>query len=148
MEIDLAEATFRSRMRALACKGGAVTKSRHGSDPGYYREIGRLGGYASVASHKARIAAELDAVNPGDAPILEAPPAVAEAPPIRTRPQVTYKDIRAKIARVMARVPDTGNRRQSPADLMAERNFELWLAQISDEGSDYDEPWDPFSERQ
>jgi hypothetical protein len=43
-------------------------------------------------------------------------------------------------------VADTG-RRQSLADLMAERNLDLWLAQIRDEGSDYDEPWDPWTER-
>jgi hypothetical protein len=60
---------------------------------------------------------------------------------------VTYRDVKAEIERERLRVPDTGNRRQSLADLMAERNLERWLAEIRDEGSDYDEPWDPFIER-
>ena len=60
MAIDDLEAAFRARMRALAQKGGAVTKRRHGSDPAYYRDIGRLGGSASVAARKARILAELE----------------------------------------------------------------------------------------
>ncbi len=78
-------------MRALAHKGDAVTKRRHGYDPRYYRDIARLGGRASVAARKVRIAAELDAVKPGEAPIVEAPVAFAEAPitePIDTAPGV------------------------------------------------------------
>jgi general stress protein YciG len=60
MAMDDVEAMFRARMRALARKGGAVTKQRHGYDPTYYRDIGRLGGSASVAARKARILAELE----------------------------------------------------------------------------------------
>ena len=79
----------RARMKALAHKGGAVTKRRHGHDPRYYRNIGRRGGQASVAARKARIAAELDGVKPGEAPIIETSAALAEAPiaePIDTAP--------------------------------------------------------------
>jgi general stress protein YciG len=144
--IDEVEAALRARIQALAHKGGAATKLRHGSDPGYYSGIGRRGGHASVAARKAKITAELDAVKPCDASIVEAALALAEAPPVRERQRVTYKDIKAEIERERRRVADTG-RRQSLADLMAERNLDLWLAQIRDEGSDYDEPWDPWTER-
>ena len=87
---DPGEAAYREYMRTLARKGGAVTKRRHGCDPRYYRNIGRRGGEASVAARKARIAAELDAVKPGEAPIVEATAALAEAPiaePIDTAPE-------------------------------------------------------------
>jgi hypothetical protein len=47
-------------MRALARKGGAVTKRRHGSDPAYYSTIGRIGGFNSVAARKTCILAELE----------------------------------------------------------------------------------------
>jgi general stress protein YciG len=49
MASDDVEAMFRARMRALARKGGAVTKRRHGCDPAYYLDIGRRGGSNSVA---------------------------------------------------------------------------------------------------
>ncbi|MGA8098712.1 MAG: hypothetical protein WB810_08635 [Candidatus Cybelea sp.] len=52
------DAIFRARMRALACRGGAATKSR--AEPNYYRTIGRLGGEASVAARLRRIYAELE----------------------------------------------------------------------------------------
>jgi general stress protein YciG len=65
MPIDEVEAAYRARMRALAHKGGATTKRRYANDPWHYRDVGRLGGYASVAARKARIAAELDGVKPG-----------------------------------------------------------------------------------
>ncbi|MGA2761348.1 MAG: hypothetical protein ABSF08_13640 [Candidatus Cybelea sp.] len=60
MAVNDVEAAFRARMRALAKKGDAVTEQRHGSDPAYYRDIGRLGGIASVAARKKRILAELE----------------------------------------------------------------------------------------
>ena len=69
---DPVEEAYRDYMRALAGKGGAVTKRRHGCDPRYYRSIGRRGGEASVAARKARIAADLEAVKPGEARIVEA----------------------------------------------------------------------------
>ncbi len=71
MALDDIDTAFRARMRALAQKGGAVTKRRHGCNLGYYRNLGRLGGKASVAARKARIAAELDRTEPGGAPIVE-----------------------------------------------------------------------------
>ena len=69
---DPVEAAYREHMRTLARKGGAVTKRRHGCAPRYYRSIGRRGGEASVAARKARIAADLEAVKPGEARIVEA----------------------------------------------------------------------------
>ena len=58
--IDDVEEAFGAEMRALARKGGAVTKQRHGGDPAYYRNIGRLGGSVPVAARKTRILAELE----------------------------------------------------------------------------------------
>lgn len=77
---DPVEEAYREYMRTLARKGGAVTKRRHGCDPRYYRNIGRRGGEASVAARKARIAADLDAVKPGEPPIVESPVTLGEAP--------------------------------------------------------------------
>jgi hypothetical protein len=147
MAIDKAEQAFRAQMRALAHKGGAVTKRRHGSDPRYYRTIGRLGGHASVAARKARIAAELEVASPGEAPISESFAPLAEAAPAKPRAHLTLKDILADLEPEGSRVCDTGSRRQSLADLQAERDFATWVARIREEDADDLEPWDPWSKR-
>jgi hypothetical protein len=144
MAIDEAEQAFRARMRVLAYKGGAVTKRRHGSNPSYYRDIGRLGGSASVAARKARIAAEFDGTKPGEAPIVEPCIAPNEVTPIRPRAQVTLRGILADIEREGASVPNISNRRQSVADLQAERDFAGWVARIRREDADGLDPWDPW----
>jgi general stress protein YciG len=141
--IDDVEAAFRARMKALARKGGDVTKQRHGCDTRYYRDIGRLGGSASVAARKARIAAELEVAEPDEAPIVEPLAPLAEVAPAQPRAHVTLKDILADIEREGTCVPDTRNRRQSLADLQAERDFARFIAQIQND-SDDDEPWDPW----
>jgi hypothetical protein len=91
MAIDDLEAAFRARMRALAYKGGAVTKRRHGCDPSYYRDIGRLGGSASVAARKRRILAELE----GRAcePVTVTTVASSPQPPPQIRRHLTLADI-------------------------------------------------------
>jgi hypothetical protein len=67
------DAIFRARMRMLAHRGGAATKSR--AEPNYYRTIGRLGGEASVAARKRRIFAELEygVCEPATVPTTAAP---------------------------------------------------------------------------
>jgi len=90
MAIDDVEATFRARMRALARKGGAVTKRRHGYDPAYYRDIGGLGGSASVAARKARILAELE--DQGCEPTVTTTASSAHSPPQIQR-HLTLADI-------------------------------------------------------
>ncbi|MEO7201995.1 MAG: hypothetical protein ABIZ82_05310, partial [Candidatus Tumulicola sp.] len=74
MSHDL-DGIFRAQMRALAHRGGAATKKLMASDPKYYRRIGKIGGRASVTARKARIAADLNVVKPGEAPIIESPAA-------------------------------------------------------------------------
>lgn len=143
MAVDEVEAAFRAQMRALAQKGGAVTKRRHGDDSRYYRDIGRLGGAASAAARRARIAAQHGAA-PAEATIVDPPTPLPEVPLVRARARVTFKDTLADIERGEPRAPDV-DRRQSAADLQAERNFERWLAEIRDKGSDDVEPWDPWS---
>ena len=54
-------------MRELARRGGAATKRLAATERNYYASIGRLGGRASVAARKAKIAAEV-ALQPADAP--------------------------------------------------------------------------------
>ncbi|MFZ1019054.1 MAG: hypothetical protein WAN39_14430, partial [Candidatus Cybelea sp.] len=71
--------------------GGAVTKQRHGSDPAYYRDIGKVGGSASVAARRARILAELEGR------VCE-PPTVttegsSEQPPTQTQKHLTLLDV-------------------------------------------------------
>ena len=109
--IDPVNSAFRARMKELAHKGGAVTKRRHGSDPRYYCNIGRRGGRASVEARKARIAAELSALTPGDAPIFEPPATLVETPVaepidafagtqhVTARPPIAIADVMADHAR-------------------------------------------------
>lgn len=144
---DGIQAAFRSRMRELALKGGAATKKRHGADPRYYHSIGRLGGKASVAARKARIAAELGAPKPGAAPIVEPCAASDEATAPLAREVTTLRDVLADIEREEPRVSDPSNRRQPLADLQAQRDFTAWVARIRETGADDVEPWDPWSKR-
>lgn len=58
-------------MRELAHRGGAATKRRAATEQNYYAGIGRLGGRASVAARKAKIAAEAE-FQPADAPRSDA----------------------------------------------------------------------------
>ncbi len=134
-------------MRALAQRGGAVTKRRHGSDPGYYRNIGRLGGHASVAARKARIAAELEGVEPGEAPIVEPFPSSVDVTPVSARPPMTLSQVLADLESSGPCLPDASNRRGSLADMHAERDFARWVARIRENDADDVEPWDPWSKR-
>ena len=86
------DTVFRARMRALAQRGGATTKSR--AEPNYYRTIGRLGGEASVAARKRRIYAEIEGrvcepvTVPPPAPLVQSP----QSPP-QTKKHLTLADI-------------------------------------------------------
>jgi hypothetical protein len=145
MEIDNVEMVFRARMRALAHRGGAVTKRRHGTDPGYYRNIGRLGGHASVAARKARITAELEGVKPGEAPIVEPFTSCDDvASPVIAHPPMTLSQVLADLESSGPQLPDASNRRKSPADVQAERDFARGDARISEADADDLEPWDPW----
>lgn len=144
--IDPVAATLCDRMRALARKGGDVTKQRYANDPGHYRDIGRLGGHASVAARKAKIAAELDGVKPGEASTVEPAIAAAEAPPMRTRSPMTFREILAAKKRMGPRA-DVSHRRQSVEDRLAEESVARFLERIQQQPED-DEPWDPWSDRQ
>jgi general stress protein YciG len=86
------DAVFRARMRALARRGGAVTKSR--VEPNYYREIGRLGGEASVAARKRRIYAEVEygVCEPATVPTSE-PPLQPPSPTPEIKRHLTLADI-------------------------------------------------------
>ncbi len=151
--IDPVEATFRARMRALAHKGGAVTKRRHGCDPRYYRNIGRRGGHASVEARKARIAAELDGVKRGEAPTIESPATLAEAPitePIDTAPdthatarrRVNIRELLADRKRFGPRQPEVSER-QRILDAMAQEHMARVLGGVH--GANEPEPFDPWS---
>ncbi len=147
MAIDDVDAAFRTRMRVLALKGGAVTKRRFGSDPRYYRSIGRLGGNASVAARKARIAAEVEGARPGEAPIVEAFAPLAEVVPVQPRAHVGLKEVLADLERDDPRASDPSNRRRPLADLQAEADFTRWVTRIRDEDAGDEESWDPWNER-
>jgi general stress protein YciG len=90
--MDDVDAIFRARMRALAHRGGAVTKRR--ADPGYYQTIGRLGGEASVAARKRRIYAEVDSgvCEPEAVPTPE-PPLQPPSPTPQIKRHLTLSDI-------------------------------------------------------
>jgi general stress protein YciG len=150
---DPGEAAFRAHMRTLARKGGAVTKQRHGCDPRYYRNIGRRGGHASVEARKARIAAELGGVKPGEAPIIEASAALAEAPitePIDMAPEthatarrpVNITELLADRKRFGPRQPEVSER-QRILDAIAEDHLARVIAGVYD--ANEPEPWDPWS---
>jgi general stress protein YciG len=143
--IDHVEAAFRARMRALAHKGGAVTKQRHGSDPAYYRDIGRLGGSASVAARKARVAAELDSVRFGEAPTGEQCAVPTEAPAAFAHPKGTLKEILAD-----AEMAEARNARALDDSLLQtckqSETSRAGVAHIQHCSGD-DEPWDPWSNR-
>jgi len=149
---DRVEAAFREYMRALARKGGAVTKRRHGCDPRYYRSIGRRGGEASVAARKARIAADLDGAKPSEDPSVEASAALAEAPiaePIDTAPdthasvrrRVNITELLAERKRFSPRQPEVSEH-QRILDAMAEDHMARVIAGVYD--ANEPEPWDPW----
>ena len=68
-EGEAGEAKFREHMRTLAERGGAAMKRK--ADATYYREIGRLGGRASVAARRERFALEEEPTSPSGAPIVK-----------------------------------------------------------------------------
>jgi len=86
-----AEAQFCRSMRELAHRGGAATKRLAATEQDYYASIGRLGGRASVAARKAKIAPELE-LQPTDAPTSDEcaqaafPPASPEAAAVPSQP--------------------------------------------------------------
>ena len=121
--IDPVEAGFCAHMRTLARKGGATTKQRHGYDPAYYRDIGRLGGHASVAALTAKITAEFNEVESGEAPVVEPTATLAEAPvsePIDTAPDtratarspITIAEVLADRKRFGPRRPELSKRQR------------------------------------
>ena len=130
MAIDKVEQAFRAQMRALAHKGGAVTKRRYGNDPNYYRDIGRLGGSASAVARRARVAAELEVASPGKAPIVEPFAPLPEAPPVHARPVMTLSQVLADLESRDTCSPDASNRRKSPTDAQAERDLARFIAHI------------------
>lgn len=145
MMIDPVGATFRARMRALAHKGGAVTKQRYANDPRHYRNIGRLGGQASVASRRARIAAELNGAEHGEAPIVEASAALAEAPiytNATARSRITMTDVLADRKRFGPRRAEVSER-QRILDAIAEEHLARVIAGMRN--GNEPEPWDPWS---
>jgi len=84
---DPADIAFRAKMRSLACKGGAATKRRLVHNPEFFRDIGRLGGQASVAASKARITrsleSEVSSATPPQDEVLD-PSVPADVIPTRT----------------------------------------------------------------
>ena len=138
------DSVFRSQMRALAHKGGAVTKRRYGNDPRYYRDIGRLGGSASVAARKERIVAELDGLKLSEASTVEPSAAPSEVPSVRARPTITLADIRADMERERLRKPASNDWR----NVAAEEELAPCVAPLDQEDlDDEDEPWDPWGNR-
>ena len=140
MAIDHVEVAFRARMLALAHKGGAVTKRRYGNNPRYYREIGQLGGKASVAARKARLAAELDGVATNGSRILAAAAASSEAPQPPPRSALSpYKKLLHEL-----RNPSPYRPYASRSDDFAEQQVARITAQIN---HPEDETWyEPFDE--
>jgi hypothetical protein len=128
-------------MRALARKGGAVTKRRHGCDPRYYPNIGRRGGKASVAARKARIAADLDAVKLGEAPITKPIDTAPDTHATARRP-VTITALLADRKRFEPRQREVSER-QRILDAIAEEHMARVIAGVYD--ANEPEPWDPWS---
>jgi general stress protein YciG len=152
MAVNSVEAAFKAQMRALAHKGGAVTKRRHGYDPRYYRDIGRRGGQASVAARKARMAADLNALKPGEVPIIEPPATLTDAPitePIDTAPDthagarspMTITEVLADCERFGRLRPEVSER-QRILDAIAQEHLARVIAGIRD--APEPEPWDPW----
>jgi hypothetical protein len=153
MMINPVESAFRARMKELAHKGGAVTKRRHGYDPRYYRDIGRRGGQASVAARKARIAADLNAIKPGDAPIFEPLATPAEAPltepidtsagtpDVTTRPPITIADVMADHARFGPYRAEVSER-QSILDAIAQDSLARAISEALYPEPEPFDPWD------
>jgi hypothetical protein len=75
--MDDAEARYRERMRALGKLGGERTKQLAAKRPGYFAEIGRLGGRAGAAAQRARLAVESATAASGDAATRPGPQMIA-----------------------------------------------------------------------
>lgn len=75
--MDDAEARYREWMRTLGKLGGERTKQLAAKRPGYYAEIGRLGGRAGSQAHRARFAAGSAAAPSGDAATSPGPQTIA-----------------------------------------------------------------------
>lgn len=145
MAADRVEALFRAHMRFLAYKGGAATRRRYLNQPGYYRDIGRLGGEASAAARKARIAARLDRADLSAAPSAEISAAARETPDAPERQIVTLTDIVADLERTKAASKhDIDRLKPAQLDLQAEKDFAGWVAERQAESSADDEHWDPL----
>lgn len=131
-------------MRALALKGGAATKRRFQNDAAYYRSLGALGGRASVAARKARLAAgeaRLSAL-PSDVPTQAEPAAPL---PVAT-PVTPYRPsewVRKHLAMARSRTRPTATA-STLADRLAEELIAQQLAQTCCEGNDELEPFDPW----
>jgi hypothetical protein len=78
-DLDPGETMYRAHMRGLALKGGATTKRRYGSDPKYYRAVGRMGGVASAAARRERCRREAQAKAAAEGQAV-APAILAESP--------------------------------------------------------------------
>jgi hypothetical protein len=143
--INDVETEFRARMRLLARKGGAVTKRRHGGSPAYYRRIGRLGGQASAAARKARIAAQLGGAQHG-APTAESSATPNDAAtPVCVSPPMTLAQVLAELESSDPTLRDTSNQQKSRADEWAERQIERFIADVRYvESDDETAPWDPW----
>lgn len=138
-----ADAAFRQQMRALAYRGGAETKRRHGHNPRYYRAVGRMGGIASAKARRARaeLASVSESTPPTDAPQTpphEPPPAFASTTSVRS-----LEEFIAEMERPPSQ-PDR-NTRHDPRDPVAEAHFARFVARCRQESQDDDlPPWDPF----
>ena len=141
MMIEPVESTFRARMKALAHRGGAVTKRRYANQPEHYREIGRRGGAASVATRKAKIAAQLESAPIVGAPITEPTRSLADAPDAAPRPSITIADILADCERFGPYRAEVSER-QRILDAIAEERMARVIAGVYD--GNEPEPWDPW----
>ena len=102
-------------------------------------------GYASVAARKAQIAAELEGVAPGEAPIVEPFPSPVAVTPVSARPPMTLSQVLADLESSDPRLPAASNRQKSLADMQVERDFARFVAHIRKaESEGEDEPWDPW----
>jgi hypothetical protein len=85
-DLDPGEASYRAHMRSLAYRGGATTKQRHGTDPNYYRKIGKEGGAASATARRERFRQQVETEADGCAiaPVPPCPVPVAAPVPSKS----------------------------------------------------------------
>jgi hypothetical protein len=129
-------------MRALARKGGAVTKRRHANQPRYYRDISRLGSAASVASRKAKIAATLETAAIAEAPTADPINTLADTTHVTQHMPVTIADVLADRERFGPHRPEISERQKILDDIAQERLARV-IARVLE--ADETEPWDPWS---